>query len=151
MCCHSPRSYRLAWSASRPQRGGSPSRANGFVVCVEGCPDVQQGGGRGWTTRSRRKLGRPEMGRARLTPCPTARCRMQHIFANGDLLRAQLDADWAARCFPAGGSPRWHGRTTSRWVPSEKETEKERVRDDNRDRAGRSGLSANLDLEREGH
>jgi hypothetical protein len=33
----------------------------------------------------------------------------------------------------------------------EKETEKERVSDDNRDRAGRSGLSANLDLQREGH
>ena len=35
----------------------------------------------------------------------------------------------------------------SRWAPSEKETEKERVSDDNRDRAGRSGLSAVLDLQ----
>jgi hypothetical protein len=36
----------------------------------------------------------------------------------------------------------------SRRAPSEKETEKERVSDDNRDRTGRSGLPANLDVER---
>src|SRR5215471_21671961 len=40
----------------------------------------------------------------------------------------------------------YHGR-----APSEKETEKERVSDDNRDRPGRSGLPPNLDFEREGH
>src|SRR6516165_12281944 len=51
----------------------------------------------------------------------------------------------------AGGSPRWDGRTTKPTAPSEKETEKERGSDDNRDRAGRSGFSANLDLQREGH
>src|SRR6516162_10236123 len=39
----------------------------------------------------------------------------------------------------------------SRRAPSEKETEKERVSDDNRDRPGRSGLPPNLDFEREGH
>src|SRR5215813_903083 len=51
----------------------------------------------------------------------------------------------------AGGSPRWDGRTTKPTAPSEKETEKERGSDDNRDRAGRSGFSANLGLQREGH
>src|SRR5262249_16315398 len=50
-----------------------------------------------------------------------------------------------------GARPDGMAGLKSRRAPSENETEKERVSDDNHDRARRSGLSANLDLQREGH
>src|SRR6516165_9053707 len=70
---------------------------------------------------------------ARSATAPAARCK--------NLRRGSF---MASPSCPAEAE--YHGR-----APSEKETEKERVSDDNRDRPGRSGLPPNLDFEREGH
>src|SRR5262249_51267860 len=53
--------------------------------------------------------------------------------------------------FPSIATEFRHRSEMMRRAPSDEETEKERVSDANRNRDGRSGLSGNLDLQREGH